>query len=147
MESATAQAEPPGDRAVSFLLDTDICSAYLKGNSKVAGRFLQYGGRLHISAVTAGELFTWVLRANAPSRRQLGLNDLLRDVVLLDVDRAVAEMFGEVRAELFDKGLVTAEMDLMIAATALVHGLTLVTHNTPDFQHVPGLNMADWLNP
>jgi predicted nucleic acid-binding protein len=35
--------------------------------------------------------------------------------------------------------------DLFIAATALVHGLTLVTHNTRHFQNLPGLEVADWL--
>lgn len=35
--------------------------------------------------------------------------------------------------------------DLFIAATALVHGLTLVTHNTRHFQNVPHLAVEDWL--
>jgi len=38
-------------------------------------------------------------------------------------------------------------MDLMLAATALVHDLTLVTHNTADFVNVPGLRLEDWLIP
>ena len=38
-------------------------------------------------------------------------------------------------------------LDLFIASTALVHGLTLVTHNTKDFAHVPGLTLEDWLVP
>lgn len=33
----------------------------------------------------------------------------------------------------------------MIAATSLVHDLTLVTHNTQDFKNVPGLRLEDWL--
>jgi predicted nucleic acid-binding protein len=37
--------------------------------------------------------------------------------------------------------------DLMIASVALVHDLTLVTHNTADYQHVPGLRLEDWLTP
>ncbi len=37
--------------------------------------------------------------------------------------------------------------DLMIAAVALVHNLTLVTNNTADFQSVPGLRLDDWLTP
>ena len=43
---------------MSFLLDTDICSAQMKANPRVHGRFIQYGGRLQISAVTLGELVT-----------------------------------------------------------------------------------------
>jgi predicted nucleic acid-binding protein len=35
----------------------------------------------------------------------------------------------------------------LIASTALVHDLTLVTHNGHDFASVPGLRLADWLAP
>lgn len=36
-------------------------------------------------------------------------------------------------------------MDVLIAAVALLFDLTLVTHNTKDFQKIPGLRMEDWL--
>jgi tRNA(fMet)-specific endonuclease VapC len=38
-------------------------------------------------------------------------------------------------------------VDLQIASVALVHDLTLVTHNTKDYLNVPGLRLADWLTP
>jgi tRNA(fMet)-specific endonuclease VapC len=40
-----------------------------------------------------------------------------------------------------------SRMDLMIASVALVHNLTLVTHNTADYQSIPGLRLDDWLTP
>lgn len=40
-----------------------------------------------------------------------------------------------------------AELDLFIAAVALVHNLTLVTHNTKDYANIPGLTLEDWLVP
>ena len=129
---------------MSFLLDTDICSAYLKGINQVHSRFIQHGGRLHVSTITAAELFTWVLRAKASPKRLQGLLDLLDDMTVLDVD--VAHKFGEVRAQQLDQGLFTPEMDLLIAATALVCNLTVVTHNVQDFANVPGLSVEDWLN-
>jgi predicted nucleic acid-binding protein len=43
---------------MSFLLDTDICSAYLRQDRNVEGRFLQYGGQLYVSVITVGELFS-----------------------------------------------------------------------------------------
>jgi tRNA(fMet)-specific endonuclease VapC len=132
---------------LSFLLDTDICSAYLKGNHGVGNRVLQYGGRLHVSAITAGELYTWALRAKAPPSRLTDLLAFLKDMTILEVDESVARRFGEVRAALLDAGLPGPDMDLANAATALVHGLTLVTHNTQDYADVPGLSLADWLNP
>ena len=130
---------------MSFLVDTDVCSAHLKGVGAVTGRFLQYTGRLHVSVVTAGELYTWAFRANAPARRLTALQDFLGDVVLLETDAAVAERFGRLRATLLDQGRPAPPMDLWIAATAIEHGLTLVTHNTSDFASVPDLRMADWL--
>ena len=132
---------------MSFLVDTDLCSAYMKGNQAVWNRFLQYSGRLHVSAVTAGELFTWALRAKASPARLQSLHDLMRDLIFLPVDHAIARQFGEIRAQLFDRGIVIPEMDLLIAATALEHGLTMATHNVQDFANVPGLQVIDCLVP
>lgn len=98
---------------MSFLVDTDICSAYLKGNHQVWQKFMQHGGRLHLSAVTAAELFVWALRAKASSKRQKGVLDLLQDVTFLPVDQAVSHKFGEVRAGQFDQGQTTPDMDLL----------------------------------
>ena len=132
---------------MSFLLDTDICSAYMKRNGPVTSRFVQYGGRLNISTVTLGELFTWVLRAKASPRRLQSLQGLLKEVVVLSVDETGAQKFGEVRAWQLDRGLATPDLDLLNASVALVHGLTLVTHNTRDYANVPGLSLVDWLLP
>jgi tRNA(fMet)-specific endonuclease VapC len=130
---------------VSFLIDTDICSAYLKGDHRVWQRFMQHGDRLSVSAITAGELFTWALRAKVSPKRLEALTDLLDDMIILDVTTSVARKFGEMRTALLDIGQGTPEMDLLIAATAVVHNQTLVTHNVQDFESLPGLTVVDWL--
>ena len=132
---------------MSDLLDTDTCSAFIKGDRRVWPRVMQYSGRLSVSAITAAELFTWVLRAKASPTRQQAVLDFFNDVEFLDVDWDVSRKFGEIRAAQLDQGQFTPEMDLLIASTALAHGLTLVTHNTQDFTNVPGLNLEDWLTP
>jgi predicted nucleic acid-binding protein len=132
---------------MSFLVDTDICSAYLKNDRMVAGKVLLHFGSLHVSVVTVGELLTWALRAKAPAARLQGVQDFLKAATVLDVTRAVAEKFGELRAGLLDQGLVVGEMDLLNAAVALIHNLTLVTHNVADYVNVPGLSVVDWQIP
>ena len=92
-----------------------------------------------MSAVSVGELYTWALRSKASASRVEVLRDLLRGVTFLDVSGDVACKFGEIRAQLLDQGQPVAPMDLLIAATALVHGLTLVTHNVRDFANIPCL--------
>lgn len=115
---------------MSFLLDTDICSAHLKRPAGLTSRFVQYSGRIAVSVLTVGELLTWARRRGAPTRRLEGIEALLSEVDSLVVSEKVAEVFGELRAEQLDTGTPTPTADLWIAATAVAHGLTLVTHNT-----------------
>lgn len=132
---------------MSFVLDTDIRSASMKGHAAVSNRFIQYGGGLYVSTVTLGELWAWVGRAKAPPRRLQRLLDLLKDVHVLSVDDSVARKFGDVRAWQLDRGLVTPDLDLLNASVALLQDFTLVTHNTHDYVNVPGLKLQDWLLP
>jgi tRNA(fMet)-specific endonuclease VapC len=48
---------------------------------------------------------------------------------------------------MLQQGFAGNTVDLMIAFVALVHDLTLVTHNTADFQSIPQLRLQDWLKP
>lgn len=130
---------------MSFLIDTDICSAYLRSRREVEGRFLLHGGQLHISIVTVAELSTWVSRSNSPTRRREGFERLLRVVEIVPLDMQVARRFGQIEAVLLDRGQRGGELDLLIAATALVQGFHLVTHNTKDFANIPDLMLLDWL--
>ncbi len=132
---------------MSFLLDTDICSAYLKNDPVVVGRVMLHYGGLNISVITVGELLTWALRAQAPPDRLKGIRDMLKGATVLEVTLSIAEKFGAIRAGLFDSGITVGEMDLLNGATALVHGLTMVTHNTKDYSAIPGLTIDDWLVP
>jgi tRNA(fMet)-specific endonuclease VapC len=130
---------------MSFLLDTDICSAYLKNDRKVVSKVMLHFGGLHVSVVTVGELLTWARRAKAPPTRLQGVRDLLAASTVHEVDFAVADKFGEVRALLLDNGITVGEMDLLNGSVALVHHLTMVTHNTKDYANIPGLTLDDWL--
>jgi tRNA(fMet)-specific endonuclease VapC len=111
-----------------FLVDTNICSAHLKNMRSVNSRFIQHAGALAMSVITLGELSSWVLRRNASPKHLKGLTSLISDVETLDVDYDVAWKYGELNSELLDRGLPPPGMDLLIAATALVHNLILVTH-------------------
>jgi tRNA(fMet)-specific endonuclease VapC len=118
---------------MSYLLDTDIVSAHLKSNRLVSNRVVQYLGRIHVSVITIGELRTWTMRKQVSRKRDADLEYFLRDVTVVDVTEEIGRKFGELRAGLLDQGLDAPTMDLWIAATAIIHGLILVTHNLQDF--------------
>jgi tRNA(fMet)-specific endonuclease VapC len=69
------------------------------------------------------------------------------EVSLIDYDRDCAQRFGRERIGLRRNGIEVSTTDLMIGCVALEYDLTLVTHNTSDFQNIPDLRLVDWLTP
>ncbi len=133
---------------MSFLLDTNICSAHLKRPAGLTHRFVQHSGRLYIPSMVLGELYTWAYRRDNPQRLvDVIENDLLAELVVLPFDDVCGRRFGKLRGELLNQGIVVSRIDLMIGAVALVHDFFLVTHNTADFVNIPDLRLADWLAP
>jgi tRNA(fMet)-specific endonuclease VapC len=132
---------------MSFLLDTDICSAHMRRPARLAHRFIQYGGRLAIPTIVLGELYAGAYNHPNPPRLLNLISDLLQEVKILDFDAVCAERFGQERGTLLKQGISVSRLDLLIASVALVHNLTLVTHNTADYQNIPGLGLDDWLTP
>jgi len=130
---------------MSFLLDTNICSEHLRKAAGLSHRFIQHSGRLSIPTVVLGELLAWAYRRPNPDALLLLIEELRADLRVLSYDEACAEQFGQLRGTLIRQGTAVSAVDLMIASVALVHDLTLVTHNTADFQRVPGIRLVDWL--
>jgi tRNA(fMet)-specific endonuclease VapC len=132
---------------MNFLLDTDICSAHMRRPAKLIHRFIQYTGQIAIASVTLAELYAGAYKHSQLKRLLALIADLLQEVQVIDFDSACAERFGQVRGTLLGQGIAVPTADLMIATAALVHNLTMVTHNTADFQNIPGLRLEDWLMP
>ena len=99
------------------------------------------------STVTVAELQAWLLRKKTPRRHKQAYARLRQDLIILDVDEGIALRAGEIVAALSDRGMASKTPDMLLAATALLYRLTLVTHNTRDFTNVPGLPVVDWLVP
>lgn len=88
---------------------------------------------VNISTITIDEvIFGLTLRPNA---RVLAWFEefLANSCQVLDVTPAVARLAGAMRARLAGRGQVRTQADMLIAASAAAHGLTLVTRNTKDF--------------
>jgi tRNA(fMet)-specific endonuclease VapC len=132
---------------MSFLLDTNICSAHIRRPAGLAARFIQYGEQLHIPTLVLAELYSGAYRIANFSRLLTAIDDLRRDLIVLPFDEQSAHEFGKLTGELHRIGISTSTVDAMIAAVAIANDLTLVTHNANDFRFIPGLRIVDWLVP
>ena len=100
--------------------------------------------KVYISVVIVSELLAGVHRANTQERRQRRstfVEGVIAGVGVLDFTVAAARVHAEIYAELARKGQMIGAHDLIIAATARCHDLSLLTDNVQEFSRVPGLRV------
>lgn len=131
-----------------MILDTDVLSAIVSPRcpERVVKELEQAEGPIHTTAVNWGEIAYGLVRhARGDRLRRAYETRVLPALEILAFDAECAEVYGRLRARLEKKGERLGEADLMIAAIALHHGLTLVSGNTRRFSRVPGLALVNWL--
>lgn len=95
-----------------------------------------------LSAVGLTEIVHGVYRAPTPairSRREAFLNELLADLTVHPYTKETAMLAGKLDGEQQSKGLVVPFADLLIGATALALGYSVLTVNVRHFERIPGL--------
>src|SRR5438067_2044179 len=92
-----------------------------------------------VSSITAAELYQGAARSFDLVTGTRDVASFLASVNVFPVELAIAQHYAVLKAQLQAAGQVLANFDLLIAATALVHGHTLVTHNTRHFARIPDL--------
>lgn len=133
--------------AGGYLLDTNVISELLRASAGseltmwIAG--VPFTDQF-ISSITLGELFRGAFRLKASDRHLKNIRDrVVPNVMVLPFDAVSAELYGTLHARLFDAGSPLEDFDLMIAAVALQHDLTLVTRNVKHFRRIENLSILE----
>lgn len=129
-----------------YLIDTNVCVVYLNKRSEaVRNRLLATpSAEIAVCSVVKSELFYGAMRSNNPTRTLERQQAFLTRFISLPFGDEEAMTFAQIRAQLHKLGTPIGAYDLQIAAIALSNHLTLVTHNTREFQRVEGLLLEDW---
>ena len=120
-----------------YLIDTNAVIDYLGGKLPSTGMdFMNsvINAVANVSVVTKIE----VLGFNAPDEHYQLLANFMDDATILDLTNTVVDVCIDIR-----KKIKTKLPDAIIAATALVYDLDLITHNVSDFKYVKGLKVVD----
>jgi tRNA(fMet)-specific endonuclease VapC len=134
-----------------YALDTDTLSLWQHGHPVVSQRVAaRRPDELSVTVITVQEqLDGWharLPRARTPKRiadlyrRLADTVRFLSRLAILDYTEAAVQRFEQLRPQCPKVG----RMDLRIAATALEHGVIVVTRNLTDFRRIPGLQTEDW---
>jgi tRNA(fMet)-specific endonuclease VapC len=132
------------------LLDTDILSEILKQKNSIvvqkAATYLQTHQQFTFSAITRYEILR-SLKAKSASRQLQQFATFCQHCQILPVTDGIFDRAADLWAATHAVGRPRKDADHLIAATALEHGLTLVTGNAIDFSWVVGLTIVDWRQP
>jgi tRNA(fMet)-specific endonuclease VapC len=125
-----------------FALDTNIVSAHLRGDVEVGACIKSYA-RLYLPVTVLGELYYGAYHTEHREKQLHRVRSFLPLAQTIHLDDDIAERYGIVKARLAELGSMIPENDIWIAATCLVHDLTLASRDG-HFESIEGLRKVRW---
>jgi predicted nucleic acid-binding protein len=124
---------------VKFLCDTNVISEFLKKKSHPTARtWLDSQETLNLSVIGVEEIYYGLSSRTQTQQRLAWFEKLLTSrCQVLPITQEIATVAGQWRGQWRRQGITCTQADLLIAATASIHHLVLVTRNTKDFEHCP----------
>jgi tRNA(fMet)-specific endonuclease VapC len=130
---------------IEYVLDTDTCIYWLKGEEEIREKVEQVGAdSLRMTIITLAELKYGAYYSSKKRENLQNIDKFLRKVKVLPLNHDAAERFGKIKAGLRRSGQVIQDFDIMIAAITLSHAGVLVTNNVDHFQRIRALNYENW---
>lgn len=130
---------------MKHLIDTDVVADHLAGRqhaTDVIDSLLSDG--IGISLMTYGEIYEGVLYSRRSQSAEIAFLNFLRWAKVVPLDEAMMHRFAGIRGGLRRRGFKLDTSDLLIAATALHHDLTLVTRNRKHFERIEWLKLYEF---
>lgn len=129
-----------------YLLDTNIVSDLVRNpQGRITARIRRVGeAQVCTSIIVAAELRYGSAKKQSP-RLAAQLAAILNALEVLPLEAPADETYGQLRAQLEQRGKLIGANDLLIAAQAVTLGYVLVTDNEREFARVDGLKFENWL--
>ena len=125
-----------------YLIDTDWLINIFNNRIAYAQQLDRFAPRgLAVSIITLAELYEGVDLARDPQKTLAAIQALPERSTILGIDDATAQRFASIRSRLRRQGNLIPDLDLLIACTALCHGLTLCSQNVKHFSRISELQL------
>ncbi len=129
-----------------YMLDTNILIAMSNERPGLADKLARHAASaILLSSVVVAEIEYGIAKSKRQEHNQCVFDALLSGFTVVMFDKAAAQRYGPIRAELEQQGRLIGPYDMMIAARALALDAVLVTDNAGEFSRVPGLVIENWL--
>jgi tRNA(fMet)-specific endonuclease VapC len=127
---------------VRYLVDTDWVIHYLNGHAEIVSSIQEFAAQgLALSFISLAELYEGVFYSRDPDKSEATLQAFLRGVELVGLDDETTRIFSRERGHLRAHGQTIGDFDLLIGATAIRHGLAILTNNRRHFELIQDLQI------
>ncbi|OIP89942.1 MAG: VapC toxin family PIN domain ribonuclease [Syntrophaceae bacterium CG2_30_49_12] len=129
------------------LLDTDTLSAIMRKNTLVllkARAYLTEHGQFTLSIITRFEILRG-LKVKGATKQEMTFDRFCTRNIILPIMDATVVKAAEIYADLHRRGVLISDADILIAASAFVYSLGVVTNNEEHFRRIEGLHVDNWL--
>ena len=131
---------------VRYLIDTNICIAWLKGDPMIKEKFLAHSPQqITTSTINLAELFFGVYNSEKIDHNLSNLIDFVTEIEVINLGIESLKRYGQLKSHLREKGKMIDEFDLLISGVCLAHNLILVTNNEKHFRRIKELKIENWL--
>jgi tRNA(fMet)-specific endonuclease VapC len=129
-----------------YALDTNTCVDLLRNNHQEMANKLKNArpSDFVLPSLVYAELLFGAALSMRPDENRGKINLFVAPFRLIDFNRAAATIYADIREKLQKSGTLIGPNDLIIAATAMAHGATLVTSNVKEFKRVQALRVENW---
>lgn len=126
---------------MKYLLDTNVLVDHMRGR-RLLDVYIA-ANSVAVSVITLCELIYGAQKSDSPQKSLQKIEKTIRelDIEVAEVNQVIAHEFGVLKTDLEKKGQRLEDFDLLIAATAKVLGMPLVTRNVQHFQRIPGIKL------
>ena len=125
---------------MQYLLDSDWVIDYLHGHGPTVRRIHELASDdIGLSIISLAELHEGLVTTRNPRDDEQRLRDFVLGVTIVGLDEDTCRIFGRERSRLRAEGNLIGDFDLLIGATAVRHGLTLLTNNRRHFERLADL--------
>ena len=127
-----------------MVLDTDTISYYLRGSQEVKKKFIKHQSELASTTVNYAELI-YGLKKRDNKKYLPQVEIIFENIKVYDFDKKSAKIFGTLKASMQKKGIVVADMDLLIASISIANGEELISNNLAHFSKIELLEVSSWV--
>lgn len=129
------------------ILDTNIVTALFKKHPKCIQKFDEYLDEhetIHLSVIVYYELYRGFLDLGSDKKLKR-FREFTQSCIIIDVNQSIIEKAAECYVSLKKTGQAIQDADILIAATALVNNIGVITDNVTHFSRIKELRVDNWL--